>query len=80
MIFQIEARDLPCLFMYFRKDVNSTGKLFLVVCNLGIYLRNFTYFLIFIWIHSGACEYTYADSEIDLVFMSKLGFWFPLGM
>ena len=23
LIFQIEARDLPCLFLYFREDMNS---------------------------------------------------------
>ena len=25
-------------------------------------------------------EYAYGNSEIDLFFMSWLGFWFPLGM
>ena len=34
----------------------------------------------FVWIHKDACEYGYENSEIDLFFMSKLGFWFPLGM
>ena len=35
LIFQIEERDLPCLFMYFREHMNSTY-FFLVVCKLAI--------------------------------------------
>ena len=75
------------------------------LCKLAMYLKNFAYLWILVWIHKDACEYAYGNSEIHffwvnwgfgfhwawefwvwilennqnyLLFMIKLGIWFPL--